>query len=347
VPAAKPFRHSQITVADASLHVVEAGDAEAPPMLFLHGWPESWQCWEHLMRLAARDVRAIAIDLPGIGGSTGNATDGSKRQLADLVHQLIATMNLTDVTLVGQDVGGMVTYAYLCAYQDLRRAVIMNVAIPGIDPWDQILRNPHLWHFALHNIPGLPELLVQGRQAAYFDFFYQALSPHPGRIEPPARAAYAAAYARDDALTAGFNWYRTMGQDAKDNLAAGPPSGSTPLLYLRGAGEQVDIRQYLKGFKAAGVTRLHHKLVPDAGHFSQEDAVRATWQVLSEFAVPPAAGPRAARSTAGPAKKAPAKKAPAKKAARKAAPAKRAAPARKAVPAKATKKATKKARAAR
>jgi pimeloyl-ACP methyl ester carboxylesterase len=80
---------------------------------FLHGWPESWRSWSSIMQLAGPQVRTVAIDLPGIGGSAGEATDGSKRQLAGVVHALIEKMRLNDVTLVGQDVGGMIGYSYL------------------------------------------------------------------------------------------------------------------------------------------------------------------------------------------------------------------------------------------
>ena len=73
---------------------------------------------------------------------------------------------MTDVTLAGHDAGGQIVYAYLHAYpEDLARAVIMNVAIPGLDPWDEVKRNPHIWHFAFHAVPELPEIcdhLVKG-----------------------------------------------------------------------------------------------------------------------------------------------------------------------------------------
>jgi pimeloyl-ACP methyl ester carboxylesterase len=112
------------------------------PFLFLHGWPESWQLWRQVMTVAARHARPVAIDLPGVGASSGAATDGSKQQLAAVVHELIATMGLREVTLVGQDVGGMIAYTYLRAYRDLARVVIMDVVVPGVDPWEEVLRNP-------------------------------------------------------------------------------------------------------------------------------------------------------------------------------------------------------------
>jgi pimeloyl-ACP methyl ester carboxylesterase len=279
------FRHRHVVVADSQLHVVEAGDPDGVPFLFLHGWPESWQSWRQVMTVAARQARPVAIDLPGVEASSGAATDGSKQQLAAVVHELISTMGLREVTLVGQDVGGMIAYTYLRAYQDLARVVIMDVVVPGVDPWEEVLRNPYLWHFAMHMIPALPERLVQGHQEEYFGYFYDVLSHDKRRISAEARAAYAKAYATDSALTAGFNWYRTLYQDAADNrqAAAGSPA-TTPVLYLRGEHESGNIDTYVQGLRAAGVTHVEQAVVPDAGHFTQEENPEQTWQLIARFA---------------------------------------------------------------
>jgi len=278
------FRHRQVSVAGSSLHVVEAGDPEAPPFLFLHGWPESWHSWRQIMTVASPQVRAIAMDLPGIGESTGDPTDGSKRQLAAVVHDLVETMGLRNLTLVGQDVGGMVTYAYLRTFPDLMQSVIMDVVIPGIDPWEQVLANPYIWHFAFHLIPELPERLVQGHQAEYFDYFYDAISADPSKITAEARAVYAQAYATGGALTAGFNWYRTFPQDAAANKEANSQATmTTRLLYLRGEKEAGQIGDYLDGLRSAGMTHVDHALVPNAGHFTQEEAPEDTWRLIADF----------------------------------------------------------------
>lgn len=279
------FQHRQVAVDGFSLHVVEAGDPQGAPFLFLHGWPESWRAWRSVMGLASKQVRALAIDLPGIGESAGAATDGSKRQLADAVRRLVVRLGLTDLTLVGHDVGGMIVYAYLRAPYDLARAVIMDVVAPGIDPWEEVLRNPHIWHFAMHSIPTLPERLVQGRQADYFDFFYNTIAADPAKITPEARGAHVEAYSTDGALTAGFDWYRAFPRDAAENKqASDPPSVATPLLYLRGEREGGDINTYTAGFRAAGLTHVDQDVVPGAGHFLPEEAPEATWQRIAAFA---------------------------------------------------------------
>ena len=279
------FRHRQVTVRDAHVHVVEAGDPDARPFVFLHGWPESSRTWEPLMTVAAGQVRAIAIDLPGIGESTGAATDGSKGRLADTVHQLLSALGVTGVTLVGHDIGGMVVYAYLRAYHDLAQAVIMDVPVPGVAPWEEFVREPYLWHFALHSIADLPERLVQGRQEEYFDYFYTVLSADPAKITSEARRAYVAAYATGSALTAGFNWYRAFHHDVSDNRRASEgPHVTTPLLYMRGEQERGgDINTYLEGLRGAGVTHVEPGIVPGAGHFTQEEAPGETWRLIARF----------------------------------------------------------------
>ncbi|GAA0740977.1 alpha/beta hydrolase [Dactylosporangium roseum] len=277
-------RHTRLAIADLSLHVVEAGDPLGRPYLFLHGWPESWRTWERVMDVADAGARMIAIDLPGIGESAGAVAGGSKLELAQVVHGLVRSLGLADLTLVGHDAGGMVAYSYLRRYGDVDRVVIMNTAIPGVEPWGDVLKNPYIWHFGLHAVPALPEMLVQGRQAEYFDYFYDVLSVDPARISPASRAAHAAAYRSDAALTAGFDLYRAFAQDARDNAAfAEAAPVDTPLLYLRGDGEGGDIATYARGFRDAGVRDVTTALLTDAGHFAQEEVPDQVWNLIQGF----------------------------------------------------------------
>jgi pimeloyl-ACP methyl ester carboxylesterase len=281
------FRHDQLWVDGISLHVVEAGNPSARPIVFLHGWPQSWIEWQEVMTLAAGEFRAIAIDLPGIGESTHPVTDSSKRALAGVAHSLVEQLDLRGVTLVGHDIGGMIAYANLRRYEDVAGVVIIDVVIPGLDPWDEVIRNPYIWHFAFHTIPRLPELLVQGHQAPYLDYFFDVLAVNPARITPDKRAAYARAYASDDALTAGFDLYRAFPQDTKDNLGSAGTEASTPVLYLRGAGSRGDLESYAQGLRSAGVTKLTASQIPAAGHFIPDERPTELWRAIHEFIATP------------------------------------------------------------
>ena len=276
--------HLQLPVGGASIHAVTAGPADAPALLLLHGWPESWATWRELIPLAAPDHRVVAIDLPGIGGSRGRAPDG-KADIARLVHEVAGALGLADLTLVGHDIGGMVTYAYLRQFPGLPRAVILDVPIPGVDPWDEFVRAPFLWHFALHAVPGLPERLVTGRVPDYFGYFYDLLSATDAVPVPAVREEQAAAYATPEALTTGFGWYRAFAQDMADNqaAAAGPPT-STPLLYLRGGHERGGpIAGYADGLRRAGVADVRPAVIDGAAHYSHEENPAATWRAIAEF----------------------------------------------------------------
>ena len=272
-----------VAVGDLVLHVAEAGDPAGRPYLFLHGWPESWRTWTGVMDAAGPGVRLVAIDLPGIGESAGSVPGGAKTRIADVVHGLVEKLGLADLTLVGHDAGGMVAYAYLRKYE-AARVVIMNTVIPGVEPWTDVVANPYIWHFGLHAVPSLPEALVRGRQAEYFDYFYDVLSPDPSRITAESRRAHAAAYRDDAALTAGFDLYRGFAQDVRDNaaFAEGPPT-DTPLLYLRGAAEGGDIAAYERGLRDAGVRNVTTAVLPDTGHFAQEEIPALVWQAIRDL----------------------------------------------------------------
>jgi pimeloyl-ACP methyl ester carboxylesterase len=278
-------RHHHVTVGEHRVHVAETGDPDGPPVLFLHGWPQSWRAWDSVLALAGEQGRALAIDLPGVGESTG-PSDGTTGDLARIVHEVAVALGLRSLTLVGHDIGAMVAYSYLRRYHDVERVVIMDIVLPGVDPWDEFLRQPFLWHFAFHTVPDLPEHLVQGRQDEYFRYFYEVLAARPEAISDAARRDYAAAYASDGALAASFAWYRAFARDAEENrqLAAGPQV-STPVLYLRGEKERGgDITGYAEGLRRAGVTNLEYATVPGSGHFPHEEAPGLLWDRIATFA---------------------------------------------------------------
>ncbi|MVM33510.1 alpha/beta fold hydrolase [Spirosoma sp. HMF4905] len=277
------FHSQQLSIEGTAIHAVTAGQNDNPAILFLHGFPQNWMAFRNVMTGLAGQFYVVAIDLPGIGESEKIPANDT-RTIARYVKGVIAELGLTKVTLVGHDLGGMVTYAFLRAYpNDLSKAVIMNVVVPGVEPWSQVKKNPHIWHFPFHSIPDLPEALVMGKQRIYFDYFFTTIAAKPDKIEEQARNAYAEAYSSYDALHTGFEWYRAFGQDEKDNVAAKGEPVQTPLLYLRGEREYGKIDDYLTGFRESGLTNVSGQVIPGSGHYAPEEASEEVVNILLSF----------------------------------------------------------------
>lgn len=278
------IHHRVVTIDTLPIHVAECGPSARPAILFLHGWPETWAAFAHIMDMLGHERRVVAVDLPGIGQSPSPASSNDKRALAAVVRELVKTLHLREVTLVGHDVGGQIAYAYLRAYPgELRRAVIMNVAIPGIEPWNEVVRNPAIWHFGFHAVPELPELLVYGRQSEYFDFFFNGIAADPEAVNPEARAIYTEGYRRLDALRTGFEWYRAFPQDATDNQKA-LRQDQTPVLYLRGAAERgIELERYVGGLRRSGLVSVQGQTIPNSGHFAPDEQPEAVAGLLRSF----------------------------------------------------------------
>jgi pimeloyl-ACP methyl ester carboxylesterase len=276
------LKHSRVAVDGIPLHIVEAGARNTPAVLLLHGWPESWIAFEQVLSLLGERTRAIAIDLPGIGESRAPARANDKRTLARYIRSLTHQLDLQSVTLVGHDVGGQIVYACLRDFAgELSRAVMMNIAIPGVDPWSEVTQNPRIWHFAFHAIPELPERLVANRAGPYFDYFFDTLSARPGAVSARARARYVQAYSRPEALRTGFDWYRAFPQDERDNKSV--RQIHTPVLYLRGEKEQGDIERYVQGLRSAGLRNVTGHLIRHSGHFAPEEQPREVASAILNF----------------------------------------------------------------
>jgi len=259
-----------------------AGVATNPALLLLHGWPHSHALYEPVLGDLARRFFVLAPDLPGVGASTGVPRSAEKTVLADVLISAAEQAGGHDIIVAGIDVGGMIAFA---AARDhgprIRGAVVTNTVVPGIDPWDKLLADPGIWHFAFHAIPELPESLVQGRQRLYFDYFTNALAADPRSVSEDHRARFAAAYARLESLKAGFDWYRALPADARRN--AQRKDVEVPVLYLRGDADGRSPDDYLPGLRQAGVRHLTGAVLEGSGEFSPMEAPDAFTAALIGF----------------------------------------------------------------
>ena len=258
-----------------------AGDAAKPALILLHGWPQSSRAFDHVLPQLGVDHYVLAFDLPGIGASLGRPPSAEKTALAGLLLDAAGKLGARDIIVAGYDVGGMIAYAAARDHADrIAGAMVMNTVIPGIDPWEKTLSDPRIFHFALHALPELPELLVTGRQRRYFDFFYDIMAGDRTALTEDARNAYAQAYARPEALTAGFDWYRSMADDARHN--AQPKRIDVPILYVRGTADGRTPDDYVPAIRDKGAAHIEGRVIP-GGEYVAEEAPEQLVAAIREF----------------------------------------------------------------
>ncbi len=174
----------------------------------------------------------------------------------------------------------MVAYAYAARYPDkTSRLVVIDSPIPGIPPWNQIVRLPALWHF---NFGGPDaERLVAGRERIYLDRFWNEFAGDPSKIDEATRRHYAAIYARPGAMHSAFAQFLAIGQkDEADNLKAMETKLAMPVLAI-GAAKAFGANVAVVMRNAA--TNVQELVVPNAGHWLMEEAPAATIAAVQEF----------------------------------------------------------------
>src|SRR4051794_40763134 len=109
-PELPRVRHEHIDVPGVRVHVATAGDPDAPPLVLLHGWPQHWWCWRHVIESLAPTHRLVMPDLRGFGWSSIPTSGYDKEQLATDLLALLDAMGLERVGLVGHDWGGWIGF---------------------------------------------------------------------------------------------------------------------------------------------------------------------------------------------------------------------------------------------
>src|SRR5215472_10242154 len=171
------FTSRYIDTGELRLHAVTGGDG--PPLLLVHGWPQTWYAWRMLMPALARDFSVIAADQRGIGLS-GKPQDGY--DTATLAGDLVALMDALGhrrFALYGTDVGMPIAYALAADHPDrVDRLVVSEAPLPGLSPSPPLFLPPQLnerlWHLAFNQLPKVNEQLVTGREDIFFGAEFDA-----------------------------------------------------------------------------------------------------------------------------------------------------------------------------
>jgi len=214
------------------MHYTMAG--HGPTVILLHGYAETSRMWTPILPLLAQRFTVIAPDLPGIGDSAIPADGLDMKTAAIRIHELVRSLGIDKARVVGHDIGLMVAYAYAAQFPaETEKLVVMDAFLPGVAGWEGVYNNPGLWHFRFHG--PTPEALVQGRERTYFDYYWNDFAADKTRSIPEAdRKAYTAAYARPGRMRAGWGYFDSFPQAAKDFAQLSQTRLTMPVLSLGG-----------------------------------------------------------------------------------------------------------------
>lgn len=272
------FRDSFADVNGARLHYRIGGHGSA--IVLLHGYTQTGHMWKPLMPQLAERHTVIVPDLRGAGESARPAAGYDKKNMAADIHELVLSLGFDRATVVGHDIGLMVAYAYAAQFpQATERVVLMDAFLPGIGDWKNVWLMRDLWHF--HFYGEVPLALVNGRERTYFEHFWNDFAADKAKSIPEAdRRLYAAAYARNDGMRAGFEYFKAFEQDARDFAALSTTKLDMPFLVLTGE-------------KASGVFLIEQTrqvarnvtgtVVPGSGHWLMEEAPQTVIPAVVDF----------------------------------------------------------------
>lgn len=274
----KDFKELDISTNGTKIHVRTGGKGSA--VVLLHGYGESSDMWAPMARALSRDHTVVIPDLRGMGHSSKPAGGYDKKNQGEDIAGVLDHLKIDRAALVTHDIGNMVGFAFAAEHRDrVTKFALIDAPLPGVGPWEEVLKNPLLWHFRF----GGPDMerLVKGRERIYLDRFWNEFSAVPGHFDEASRRHYAKIYAMPGAMHAGFAQFAAFDQDAIDNqafLAGGKLT--MPVLAVGGEKSFGPMMATVMRFAASNVQEA---IVPGSGHWIMEENPKATVKLIQDF----------------------------------------------------------------
>ena len=280
------FTSRYIDAGDLRLHGVTGG--EGPPLLLVHGWPQTWYAWRMLMPALARDFFVVAPDQRGIGLS-GKPQDGyDTATLAGDMVTLMEALGHQRFALYGTDVGMPIAYALAADHRDrVDRLAVSEAPLPGISPSPPLFLPPQLnerlWHLAFNQLTKVNEQLVTGREEIFFGAEFDA-SAGTNKLPGEAVRYYIDTLAASpDHLRGSFGFYRAIPATSAQNEQRKTRRLTLPVLAIGGEESSGEGPGMTMKLAADNVQTL---VLAGCGHWVAEQAPEQLLVALTTFLAP-------------------------------------------------------------
>jgi pimeloyl-ACP methyl ester carboxylesterase len=280
------FTSRFVDTGDLRLHAVTGG--EGPPLLLIHGWPQTWYAWRLLMPALARDFAVVAVDQRGMGLSDKPPDGYDTATLSCDMVGLMSELGHERFAVYGTDTGMTIAYALAADHPDrVVRLVVSEAPLPGISPSPPLFLPPalneRLWHLTFNQLPTINEQLVVGREEIFFGAEFSASA---GTKTLPAEAVqyYIDMLAADpEALRGSFELYRQFTTMITQNEQRKSQRLPMPVLAIGGSESSGEGPGTTMRLVADDVQSV---VLQDSGHWVAEQAPEALLEALTGFLAP-------------------------------------------------------------
>jgi pimeloyl-ACP methyl ester carboxylesterase len=281
------FSSRYVDTGELRLHAVIGG--QGPPLLLVHGWPQTWYAWRMVMPRLAEDFEVVAVDQRGIGLSDKPSDGYDIGSLASDLAALLDALGHTRFAVYGTDTGMPIAHALAADHPErVDRLVVSEAFLPGISPplplFVPPILNARLWHLMFNQLPGeVNEALVRGREDVFFGAEFAASA---GTVKLPDDAVryYVDTLAADpEALRGSFGFYRAIPTSAAQNEERKTRRLTMPVLAMGGeqsGGENAANSMRLVADDVQGV------VLRGSGHWVAEQAPDQLLEALTMFLGP-------------------------------------------------------------
>ncbi len=281
-----PAGFSQHTESSGGVAIDYVIGGEGPTLVLVHGYPQSWYEWRHVMPALAREYTVVAPSLRGAGLSDAPEGGYDKTTMAADIHALLVAIGRDrDIRLVGHDIGLMVAYAYAVAHpQDVVKLVLSEAFIPDSSIYTLPALSadgPGPWHFGFFLLTnGFPEQLIAGNETVWVDRFIDHIEVVKGSVTPHDVEVYANFLRIPGHLKATLEWFRSWPHDMVDNARYQHTKLAMPVLAVGADGSLGDFVSTNAAQYASDVTGV---VVTGSGHWLYEEQPAEMTRILLDF----------------------------------------------------------------
>jgi pimeloyl-ACP methyl ester carboxylesterase len=236
--------------------------------------------WRRVIPALAAKRTVIAPDMRGSGYSDKPPSGYDKATLAKDAQALMSGLGFKRYAVAGHDIGGMVAYALAAQFRaEVEKLVIVDIILPGIDPWERALTAPALWHYPFHAQRDLAEALIQGRERLYLEHFFRTRGWNPAAFDDAEIDFYARQMAATGTLRGSLEYYRSFAEDVAANKAFAAEKLAMPVLGIGGERLGPVVKATIENV----ATTTTSVTIPRCGHWVVEERTPEFLAAIQKF----------------------------------------------------------------